>query len=182
MTFQKIHIAFVLRYKEDFASEDLYTVPEHNKIQRANGKVWFGKFGVPIRPPTLEICSASNVQTEIILVRSGSDKKISSPRVHIASLSKAQNGQPKPNLVPEYYRKHCARIDTWFCLDSQLIPLTDRETNTWVIISSGQTVAATLKKCSQTFFLVTKHRDLAAAQSLLSKGPQTKVRHFRIAA
>ena len=86
-----IRIAIVLRYKDDFLDSGMSTVEEHNKILRKRGKVWLGKFGVPIKPSTLKLSVEPDVAASLILVRAKKNQKDTDPRLFVAGFSKAQN-------------------------------------------------------------------------------------------
>ena len=169
MTPKKLEIAIVVRYNDDFELDGFLTVEEHNKIQSHWGTVWFGKYGVPINSSTLRLCTAKNVCAQLILVRRRRGNKEKLGRVHVAEISKAQTSQPGLKFIPDYYRKHASRYDTWFCLKSQLAPLSDNEASSWLMASSGQILSIGLKKCPRTFFLVVKSGHLALAKSFIKQ-------------
>ena len=161
-----IKIAVVLRYKDDLLDNGLTTVDEHNKIFAKKGKVWFGKFGLPINNTTLRLSSEPNVEAYLILVRAKRSHKDTGQKLFIARCLEAQNKSPRLDLIPSYYRKH-TELSTWFCLTSQIKPLKMAEAQTWIIASSGDALLRAVQKCPRTFFLVTKKSDAKRLQAML---------------
>jgi len=161
-----IKIAVVLRYKDDLLDDGLTTVEEHNKIFTKKGKVWFGKFGLPINNTTLRLSTEPDVEAYLILVRAKRSHKDTDPKLFIARCLVAQNKTPRLELIPSYYRKH-TELSTWFCLTSKIQPLKISEAQTWIIASSGDALLRAVQKCPRTFFLVTKKCDAKQLQTIL---------------
>ena len=163
-----INIGIALRYKDDLLDRTTTTVDEHNKIIHKSGKVWLGKFGVPIGTGILKALSEPTVQATLILLRSNQPKSVNRPKYHSAPISEARNARPKSTLIPAYYRKE-PQVNTWFCLAQDIQPLTDAEVKSWVIISSGQTLLATIRYAVRPFFLITKKADLGKCRQFLER-------------
>lgn len=163
-----IGIGIVVRYKDDLLTGDRTTVGEHNKILRAKGKVWLGKFGIPVRSSTMMLFSEPNVEARLILVRARKRQNDTDPRIFVTTISSAQNKRPTLTLVPGYYREHCY-VDTWFCLTSELRQMKTSEAKSWVVASSKQPLLTAISTCPRTFFVVCRRADLARVQALLAK-------------
>ena len=168
-----MRIAIVLRYKDDLFDSGTTTVEEHNKILRKRGKVWLGKFGLPIKPSTLRLCVEPDVEASIILVRAKRNPKDTDPRIFVARLSEARNSAPQSDLIPSYYRKHLD-VDTWFCVTSEIRPMKTVEAQAWVALSSGEPLLLGIRNCPRTFFLVTRRADVKRFLSLLTKNTGKK--------
>jgi len=160
-----IKIAFVLRYK-DVLIDGFTTVDEHNKIFAKKGKVWFGKFGIPINNSTLKLASEPDVEAYLILVRSRRSHKDTDPKLFIARCLEAQNKTPSLDFIPSYYRKQ-NEVSTYFCLTSKIQPLKMTEAQTLIIASSGDAFLRAVQKCPKTFFLVTKRHDVKKLKTIL---------------
>jgi len=161
-------IAIVLRYKDDLLDRGTTTVEEHNNILRKKGKVWLGKFGLPIKLSTLKLSVEPDVAASIILVRTKKTPKDTDPRIFVARFSEAQNNHPQSDFIPSYYRKHC-HVDTWFCVTSEIRPMKTIEAQAWVVASSGEPLLLAIRNCPRTFFLVTRRSDVKRVQLLLAK-------------
>jgi len=165
-----IRIAIVLRYKDDLLDSGATTVEEHNNILRKRGKVWLGKFGLPIKPSTLKLSAEPGVVASLILVRARRTQKDTDPRLFIAPFSEAQNNHPRADLIPTYYRKHC-HVDTWFCLTSEIRTMKTTDAQGWVVASSREPLLLAIRNCPRTFFLVARRPDVERLQSLLTRMP-----------
>jgi len=163
-----IRIAIVLRYKDEFLDSGITTVEEHNKILRKKGKVWLGKFGMPINRLSLKVSSEAHVEPFLILVRSKKGRNDTENNLFIARISKVQNKSPQPAFVPPYYRERCD-VNTWICLKSEIRKMNKSEALTWVTAYSGDSLLHAIRKCPKTFLLATKESDAEKLQIILMK-------------
>ena len=162
-----ITIGIALRYKDDLLDDGATTVEEHNKIIQETGNVWLGKFGVPIISATLKALSEPGVEATLILIRSKLAKNDDRPKMFSAPFSGARNARPQSKLIPSYYRKQ-RDIDTWFCLTSEIRPLTNAEAKAWVIISTGEGLLVSVRRCPRQFFLISRKAGLKRCQKFLA--------------
>ena len=165
-------MGFLLRFRDPPSAPPGTAVEAHNQLFRQKGKVWLGKFGLPLTNATLQLSTQPGVQPKLILARPKAGAKDALPRIHIADIAVAQNARPPANLIPEYYRKQ-SDVGTWFCLSSQLQPLTDAQADRWVIVSSAQPLLLTVRRVARTFFIVCLEKDRPLAHQLLATIPRT---------
>ena len=168
-----LQIAIFLRFRDDYHNIPETTIEAHNEIFFRKGKVWLGKFGLPINRSMLELCNTPNVETKLILSRSKTSKRDAGPLLFIADVSASQNTPPLFSLVPKYYRDQ-EDVYTWFCLSSEIKPLKTSEAKSWIVASSAQSLLVAVRRCPRTYFLLTKRADKTKVRSLLARAASTR--------
>lgn len=171
-----IILGIVVKYNDALLNADTSTVDEHNKVFHEKGRVWFGKFGVPIRLGDLSLCSGRGVELRLILFRT---KKIPGPRVFFAPISAAQGRLPPSSLVPAYYRND-RTIYTWFCLSERIRPMKPTEISSWVLAHSELPLLNTVTRSSRTFFWAAQKTHAARVSAFLGsvkRDHATRVHH-----
>jgi len=164
-------IGILIKYTDDDLSKGLNSVEVHNKILRKSGKVWIGKYGLPIDSRMLTLCASADIDLLLICIRTQSVEN--EPKFFSAKILAAQNKRPPTSLVPSFYRKHCA-VQTWFCLDSIIEPMTPKEILSWCAVSSGQPLLAVLRKGGRDHFYLAKKDELNEVQKLINDRTRKK--------
>jgi hypothetical protein len=181
-----IRIAYLLRFRDDLVKAATSTIAAHNDLLRKKGKVWLGKFGLPVGLSALGLSAAPGIETALILARSRPPKHNTGPRFFVANLAAATNSRPTSSLIPDYYRNN-PEFSTWFCLSSELRPLSEAEAKAWVVASSGQALPLAIKNCPRTYLLLVRKSDRSRFKPFLDqtfptykgKKPQPRSRPHR---
>jgi hypothetical protein len=161
----QIQVAVLIKFKENPRTP---TIESHNEVFRANGKVWLGKFGIPIGSEVLDIFQNPEVEGSLILARPKMGKTETAHQLFIARISDAQKKRPTPTLIPAYYRKQ-QDVDTWFCLSSELRPLSQREAKGWLVASNRESLLNSIvRRSRRTFSLLVRRADRLRLQPLLA--------------
>ncbi len=144
-------VGIVLRYADNMLGTGVDTIAEHNAIVKKYGRAFVGKVGKFIGSRALKICNDNNINKYLILVKKGKGKYI----FHFAPIASAQSEYPKADLIPEYYRAN-KDIVSWICIKGQFRLMSEKEINSWQIISSGFNILDSLRRSMASYFLVTK--------------------------